>query len=173
MERDSDAQGTENLPFPRAGRWDRWAPASTAAPQARGAGGGDAGPPRRYLRQREAREPWSRWLIESQCPCPPAPEWCAARGRSAVRRAQPTCGSRGAPVAVVIAVGVAHGERQAGLALRVLLVTLSRGTVLEEVRDVADLEKTKETEGLGTSPAAELQPVATWQSTRLRRGHSR
>lgn len=74
-------------------------------------------------------------------------------GRSAVRHAWPARGSRCAPVAVVIAVGVVHGERQAGLALRVLLVTLPWGTVLEEVGDVAHLEKTDRKEGLGTPPA--------------------
>lgn len=50
-------------------------------------------------------------------------------------------GSRGTPVAVVIVVRVAQGEGQAGLALRVLLLTLPGGTGLEEVRDVVDLEK--------------------------------
>ena len=73
-----------------------------------------------------------------------------ARGRSAVRHVWPTHSSWGTPVAVVIAVGVAHGERQAGLALRVFLVALPRGTVLEEVRHIADLEKTDGKEGLGT-----------------------
>lgn len=106
----------------------------------------------RYLRQREAPELWSQRLIQSQRPCPPAPGAVrsAARGRSAVRHAWPTHSSWGAPVAVVIAVRVAHGERQAGLALRVFLVALPRGTVLEEVRHIADLEKTDGKEGLGT-----------------------
>lgn len=80
----------------------------------------------------------------------PGAVWSAVRGRSAVWRAWPACSSRGTPVAVVIAVGVAHGERQAGLALWVLLITLPRGPVLEEVRDVADLKKTNGKEGLGT-----------------------
>lgn len=76
-----------------------------------------------------------------------------ARGRSAVWRERPARSSRGTAVAVVIAVRVAHGERQAGLVLRVLLITLPWGTVLEEVRDIADLEQTHRKEGLGTPPA--------------------
>jgi len=73
----------------------------------------------------------------------------AGRGEGQVCSAWPARGSLGAPVAVVIAVRVAHGERQAGLALRVLLVTLLRGTVLEEVGDIADLEKTNRKQGFG------------------------
>lgn len=80
----------------------------------------------------------------------PGAVWSTARGRCAVRRAWPAHGSRGTPVAVVIAIGVAHGERQAGLALRVFVIALPRGTVLEEVRDIADLEKTDGKKGLRT-----------------------
>lgn len=58
-------------------------------------------------------------------------------------------GSRGTPVAVVIVLRVAQGEGQAGLALRVLLLTLPGGTGLEEVRDVVDLGKNNG-KGLGT-----------------------
>lgn len=64
-----------------------------------------------------------------------------------------TPGSRGTPVIVVIVLGVAQGQGQAGLALRVLLLTLPGGTVLEEVRDVVDLGKINEKEGFG-DPAA-------------------
>lgn len=90
----------------------------------------------------------------------------ARRGAGGAVRRVAARGSRGAPVAVVIAVGVAHGERQAGLALGVLLVALPRGTLLEEVRDVTDLEKTKgKKEGLGTpscsSSAAARQSVVS------------
>lgn len=67
-------------------------------------------------------------------------------------------GSRGTPVAVVIVVRVAQGEGQAGLALRVLLLTLPGGTGLEEVRDVVDLEKNNRFGVWGRWCQAEQEP---------------
>lgn len=78
-------------------------------------------------------------------------------------------GSRGTPVAVVIVVRVAQGEGQAGLALRILLLTLPRGTVLEEVRDVVDLEKNNGQDGLGMPVPAQ---AGAQPRTRLHGGHS-
>lgn len=69
----------------------------------------------------------------------------------------------------MIVVGVAQGEGQAGLALRVLLLTLPRGTVLEEVRDVVDLEKEQRERGFG-DPS--VRPSRSPAEHQLHRGHS-
>lgn len=100
---------------------------------------------------------------------------------SAVWGAWPARSSGGAPVAVVIVLQVAPGQRQAGPALRVLPVAWQGRPVLEEVRDVADLEEPDRAGAWGLLPhlcgvaAAQLPPQpralapASWGPARAAR----